>query len=342
MTRIRTGSASVLLAWALTASASPGPLTPDEIARAVQDLGNPSFETREAALQKLLKMGAEDPSGILESLTSDSADPEIQSRLHLLRERIPVEHLRRMVLSGEDSRIPGVLGKTFSQTVNDLFDAPTPQKLGHFHAWSQTHAPQLALIARAFLHHERAEFRNAALHLALLIREPSLAPDISPLLRDADASSRLPAFEMLAQQKHPAAREALPTFLAIKSFNVEEQTRIIEIAFQIETLETAERLVAARIEPETDPIVLTVMLDHVQSPAFRTTKNRALLRLLNTPRKGVQEWAACRILSLAGEPFVDPAAIECELAAGDSNIPAARAWLEKHKGDPAFLSEETR
>lgn len=318
-----------------------GAVPTEGISRAVSELGAADFSVREAAFRRLLDWGVEDPEGIFELLPVASEEPEIQNACDRLRLRIPTERLRREALSGpEDPEITGPSGKTFLQAVDDLFDAPTPQKLALLWGWKKTHKPKLVLLARAFLRDADQRTRWSALSLAIDLQEPSLAPDMIPFLRDGEPFIRWRTFQALERWKHRAVREALPAFLADEGV-VEDGTKIRKLAvgaaLRVEAQEEARRLVAARIDDETDPYVLMEMLDALWgSASFRPEKLRSLSRLLNGPKKGIQEWAACRILAMAEEPFVDPAAIEGELAEGDSNVPAARAWMERHKSDPAF------
>ncbi len=195
---------SVLFAFPCAAA-----LSPDEIDRAVRELGSAEFEAREAAFRRLLETGAGDPDAVLRALPSTGADPEILSRCAALRERIPIERLRRGILGA-----PG-LDPAFGRAVESLLDAPSPEKVSGLAPWAVSHAPRVAGAARVFLGHSSEAIRLAAVSLAARTREPSLAPDLLALTGEAHSREiRIAAITALAGLDHPDAREGVLAALA--------------------------------------------------------------------------------------------------------------------------------
>lgn len=60
----------------------------EEIRKAVADLGAESYETREAAVDRLVEMGLRDKEAVLRMLPADSADLEVFARSEQIRDRL--------------------------------------------------------------------------------------------------------------------------------------------------------------------------------------------------------------------------------------------------------------
>ncbi len=286
----------VLVIGFLARFACAAPPPPDEIDRAVRELGSREFSTREDAFRRLREWGKDDPEGIAGRIAGnvkDTKDPEVQVRCQALLREIdpsPMERLRREVLAEAHDHAPdqlagltaiGPFGITFKQAVNDLFDDPAPQKLGVLRNWARTHGTRLARVARAFADHEDPELRQSALFLAGDLQDPSLAPLLVPALDDPQPAIRIHALRALARWKDPASCRALPALLADPDENVREEAASIVPA--LETPENARELLAARVPLETDPYVMTVILRQLPLASIVPAHAPALARILLDP-----------------------------------------------------------
>ncbi len=124
----RVGMAAGLLlavaAWSPGARAgeqAPAMPAPEEVARLVGQLADPSFAAREAAQKALLELGCAQPEGVLALLPLESGDPEVREHCRILRWQIPLEALRRRMSlrAGTDEGLRRALA--------DVLGTPSPE-----------------------------------------------------------------------------------------------------------------------------------------------------------------------------------------------------------------------
>lgn len=183
---------------------APPAATPNPAAlAAVEGLSSPDFEAREAAFERLLDLGTDDPGGVLAALPESPDDLDAANRCDILRWRVSIERGRRLAvtLTGNDV--------SFGEAAETLFRHPSPDAIKAFlEAAGGARMVDCATILDGLLPSTDEAVRGAAAsHLAALARLPGGPERIVPLMRrrlaDVDTDLRRTAAWILYPIEHP-------------------------------------------------------------------------------------------------------------------------------------------
>ncbi len=132
--KCRRGIPAVFLLFGTSLTA--GEPSSDVIGQAVADLVSTEFEMRQAAYGRLLDLGVAEPDRVLAALPAETSDQdeELKAAFARLRQRVPVEGVRRRLHALIGDAEPGALHPRMAREkliegVDLFFDAPSPRSV---------------------------------------------------------------------------------------------------------------------------------------------------------------------------------------------------------------------
>lgn len=339
------GGEGLRILAALLLSSSSLAVEADAVRKAIGELSDPAFDRREAASERLVEWGCEDPDAVLPVLATSCSDgdAERRERIATVQHRIRWESRRRsaLLLSGHP---------VWKESVNALFDRPSRKTLDRLWTSKSAGPAETSRVLAGFLDHPSPELRGAVCTAFIRAKYRASVRLLVPVLGDEDPKVRVLASDALERLGN---RDLEPELIQILG-HPEHEARALAVhvlaslhcrgsaAAVHALLQDKEELVRQKafecLAKMRDPASLPILLQALKDPEPRMRSFAcmalsgfgsrsalpSLAALLEDPVPAVRVNAAAAIGGLTQQDWSEDPDI----------LNTARAWWAAHKDDP--------